>query len=265
MGRMTRKQWLATDDRKALVHHLCCKRAARTDPVWKAVLDRKLQLHGVACMRRVARYLTDRGRAALALAERMADEEVPPAERKAALKDLGDGSLDPERGIGDPEAMYSADERVEHATAGVMFLVHISDWAFDAIVRGPMSADQALTVTELEAAGRDGWAALARSRAARRRAESSRRAEQAVQAALVRDIFGNPFRPVIFNPAWRTSTVLALAQGIYDSRDFSPMPILADALQDAGCENADILKHCRDANATHVRGCWVVDLVLGKS
>jgi hypothetical protein len=42
------------------------------------------------------------------------------------------------------------------------------------------------------------------------------------------------------------------------------MPILADALQDAGCENADILDHCRDAKATHVRGCWVVDLVLGK-
>ena len=52
---------------------------------------------------------------------------------------------------------------------------------------------------------------------------------------------------------------------MYDSRDFAPMPILADALQDAGCEHEDILAHCRDANGTHVRGCWVVDLVLGKS
>jgi hypothetical protein len=48
------------------------------------------------------------------------------------------------------------------------------------------------------------------------------------------------------------------------SRDFSAMPILADALQDAGCDSAAILDHCRDANATHVRGCWVVDLALGK-
>ncbi|MFO0824270.1 MAG: hypothetical protein U0792_14350 [Gemmataceae bacterium] len=58
---------------------------------------------------------------------------------------------------------------------------------------------------------------------------------------------------------------MALAQQMYDSRDFSTMPILADALQDAGCDNADILSHCRDEIATHVRGCWVVDLVLGKS
>jgi hypothetical protein len=88
--------------------------------------------------------------------------------------------------------------------------------------------------------------------------------ETEVQAELLRDIVGNPFRPVIFSPEWRTSTVIALARQMYDSRDFSAMPILADALQDAGCDNEDILQHCRDANATHVRGCWVVDLVLGQ-
>jgi hypothetical protein len=64
-------------------------------------------------------------------------------------------------------------------------------------------------------------------------------------------------------PAWRTSTAVALAQQMYDSRDFSTMPILADALQDAGCDNADVLAHCRGPGP-HVRGCWVVDLVLGK-
>jgi hypothetical protein len=51
---------------------------------------------------------------------------------------------------------------------------------------------------------------------------------------------------------------------MYDSREFSAMPILADALQDAGCDNDEVLSHCRDPNADHVRGCWVVDLVLGK-
>jgi hypothetical protein len=84
------------------------------------------------------------------------------------------------------------------------------------------------------------------------------------QVGFNRDIFGNPFRPVTFSPSWRTDTVLTLARQMYDSRDFSATPILADALQDAGCDNEDILNHCRDANATHVRGCWVVDLVLGK-
>ena len=80
---------------------------------------------------------------------------------------------------------------------------------------------------------------------------------------IIRDIIGNPFRPAAVDPAWRTSTAMQLAQGMYDSRDFAAMPILADALQDAGCSNDDILAHCRGPGP-HARGCWVVDLVLGK-
>ncbi|VTR91574.1 Uncharacterized protein OS=Sorangium cellulosum (strain So ce56) GN=sce5710 PE=4 SV=1 [Gemmata massiliana] len=87
--------------------------------------------------------------------------------------------------------------------------------------------------------------------------------ESAEQATLLRDIFGNPFRPVAFSPSWRTPPALALADRMYESRTFDVMPILADALQDAGCENEDILGHCR-GTGPHVRGCWVVDLVLGK-
>jgi hypothetical protein len=90
------------------------------------------------------------------------------------------------------------------------------------------------------------------------------KAEFAAQAALVRDIFGNPFRPLVFDAEWRTSTVVSLANLLYESRDFSAMTILGDSLQDAGCENDDILNHCRDQNAIHVRGCFVVDLCLGK-
>ena len=84
------------------------------------------------------------------------------------------------------------------------------------------------------------------------------------QAALLRDIFGNPFRPVAFSPSWRTDTAISLARQMYDSRDFGAMPILADALQDAGCDNDDILDHCR-GDGPHVRGCWVIDLLLGKA
>jgi hypothetical protein len=80
----------------------------------------------------------------------------------------------------------------------------------------------------------------------------------------LRDIFGNPFRPVTFDPRWLTATVVALATGIYAERAFDRMPILADALEEAGCDHADILAHCR-GDGPHVRGCWVVDLVLGKS
>jgi hypothetical protein len=78
----------------------------------------------------------------------------------------------------------------------------------------------------------------------------------------LRDIF-NPFRDAPFDPAWLTSTVLAMAGYAHDSGDFSALPILADALQDAGCEDEEVLTHCREP-AEHVRGCWVVDLLLGK-
>jgi len=82
--------------------------------------------------------------------------------------------------------------------------------------------------------------------------------------AIMRDIFGNPFRLPAFSPEWRTDSAVALASQMYNSSDFGAMPSLADALQDAACDNAEMLEHCRQANATHVRGCWVVDLVLGK-
>ena len=82
----------------------------------------------------------------------------------------------------------------------------------------------------------------------------------------MRDIFGNPFRPVTVNPgwlAWNDGTVPRIAQAIYDERAFDRMTILADALEDAGCTDQDILGHCR-SGGEHVRGCWVVDLLLGK-
>jgi hypothetical protein len=105
---------------------------------------------------------------------------------------------------------------------------------------------------------------------------------------VLREVFGNPFatrrkrktdprRGWMFDSAWRTDTVVTLARQMYDSLDFSAMPILADALEDAGCDNADILHHCRDRRAPprarggarpahrpgeHVRGCWVLDLIL---
>lgn len=91
------------------------------------------------------------------------------------------------------------------------------------------------------------------------------RADRAQQLSdLLREIVGNPFRKAKFHKKWRTDTVLAVAQQAYDTRKYAALPILADALQDAGCNNDDLLHHLRDPSATHVRGCWALDLVLGK-
>jgi hypothetical protein len=80
---------------------------------------------------------------------------------------------------------------------------------------------------------------------------------------LFDDVFSDAFSPITFKPAWRTDIVVSLARQMYESRDFSLMPILGDALQDAGCEDEQLLAHCREAGL-HVRGCWAVDLVLAK-
>jgi hypothetical protein len=109
------------------------------------------------------------------------------------------------------------------------------------------------------------------------------REEFAYQAALLRELLGPlPFRPLSVNPAWLTPAVVALAQGIYEQRAFDRLPVLAEALEEAGCTNADVLAHCRRVRrghprlfrgrrladgrrpGDHVRGCWVVDLILGR-
>src|SRR5439155_6625563 len=95
-------------------------------------------------------------------------------------------------------------------------------------------------------------------------------AEQAARADLavwVREIFANPFRPLPRLPPtalnWNDGTVRRLAEGIYQERAFDRLPVLADALEDAGCDNEGLLAHLRSEGA-HVRGCWAVDWLLGK-
>jgi hypothetical protein len=87
-------------------------------------------------------------------------------------------------------------------------------------------------------------------------------AEMQARAALLRDLCIS----ITFDPSWLTwhdGLLVSMAQRMYDSRDFSDMPVLADALEEAGCQDQDILGHCRSGEQ-HVRGCWVVDLLLGK-
>ena len=95
-------------------------------------------------------------------------------------------------------------------------------------------------------------------------ADTAGKRESSAQAVLLRDIFGNPFRPVTFDPTWITPNTVALAKSVYLCRAFDRMGILGDALRDAGCDDAGILDHC-GSQTEHVRGCWVVDSVLGRT
>jgi hypothetical protein len=91
--------------------------------------------------------------------------------------------------------------------------------------------------------------------------------EMPPQCCLLRDIFGNPFRRIALDPAWliwQGGTIPILAKAIYDERNFDHLPILADALEEAGCHDTDILGHCRHPGP-HVRGCWVVDLLTERN
>lgn len=82
------------------------------------------------------------------------------------------------------------------------------------------------------------------------------------QVALLRELFGNPFQPISIEPSWLTPTVLTLAHLIRTERTFELMPVLGDALQDAGCGIAEVLEHCYGPSP-HVVGCWLVDLLSG--
>jgi hypothetical protein len=104
--------------------------------------------------------------------------------------------------------------------------------------------------------------------------EQYRAAEEAVnvvQRGLIRDIFGNPFRPVAIDPTWRTPSALALATAAYEERlmpsghlEPDRLAILADALEDAGCDNPVVLAHFHSPGP-HCRGCWPLDAILGRS
>jgi len=112
----------------------------------------------------------------------------------------------------------------------------------------------------------DGWDAARYSLLAAAVAHehaTSREERAGLFRGLLHDIFGNPFRLVAVEPDWRSSDVLGLARAIYEDRTFDRMPILADALMDAGCTDDKIIGHC-GGDKPHVRGCWVLDLVLGR-
>jgi hypothetical protein len=228
---MKEKEWLASDDPHSLLRFLQ-KRGVHRQTSGR----RRLRLVGCACVRHVGQHLTRRGWRWVDLGEQIADGLLKPAQQKKIEAEPTD-ELDGQR------ADHWADDAAHSTTASAV-----------------MVAAERATAGAASAVGNAAWLPKEDFAAAAR----ARDAECRAQAELVRDVFGNPFRKVKFDKKWSTSSAVQLARRVYDSRDFSAMPILADALQDAGCDNTDILDHCRGPGP-HVRGCWVVDLVLGKA
>jgi hypothetical protein len=232
---MTEAEWLTCDDPKRMVTFL------RESGLGS---ERKLRLFSCACVRRAWRLLTDVGRQAVEAAEAYADGrigvETLRLARRAAYEPVAD-------------AMEAAD----------------LTWALGT----PLTPPESAAVAAVEACGdRDSdnsrYSALLEATSRAQAALGWKGSELAAQATLLRDVLGNPFRPPPPPPAailaWNDGGVSRIAQRLYEDRAFDRLPILADALEDAGCTDAAILSHCRWPSQ-HFRGCWAVDLILGRS
>jgi hypothetical protein len=227
---MTEAQWLACTDPEPMLDVLRCQAS-----------DRKLRLFACACCRLVWHLLSDeQSRNAVGVAERFADGNATDVElvesHHAAKRFRGPWFRDSEEMAADAAA--NAAQVVSNTVTSVASDVVCAamNWC-DHSGKAEGDYDEAVIVHK--------------------------------QVLLIGDIFGNPFRPVSVSPAWQTPTVVSLAQAAYDERilpagtlEPARLAVLADALEETGCSNPDILSHLRSPG-THVRGCWVVDL-LGK-
>ena len=243
---MTEAEWLACNDPQKAIEFLRGKAS-----------DRKLRLFAVGCGRYVWHILPDdRTRQAVELAERVADalaseQELQTAPTEEGLQAAADAAFD---AVDDNSTKM--DSQSFAVSQGIYFAALTASHtcktqAQDAAVRAGCTVFYAA----VGAAGDVATHLSARIAAGD--------AVRQYRNALLNDIFGNPFQPVAANPAWLTPGVRELARIIYEGRASDRMPKLADALKQAGCTNPDILTHCRQPGE-HVRGCWVVDLLLGK-
>ncbi len=213
---------------------------------------RKQRLFAVACCRRVEHLLpVGRWQDCLVVAERYADRRAKRDELAAVC----------------PHPPTGPTGRTTYAHLRGRFVESAVRWACHTTLRryaGQVATCAASAAAYSALPPNERYVPPAESRHQRLWLDTEK-AEVSAQIALVDEVCGNPFRPrpVVADRSWLTADVLALARGMYASGDFSAVPILADALQDAGCDSAEVLDHCRRPGE-HVRGCWAVDLVLGK-
>jgi hypothetical protein len=256
---MTEAEWLAsTDVNKMYVFLRDTTALFRTR--WQgyravprfAFSDRKSRLFAVACCRRILHLIpVAAARRVVEVSERFADGLVTGQELGAAVE----------------ASMRACEEHGQRLAAyGSRPWRHEIE-AINAVSRVHRTESGGRSGVSRAAAAAWVWAAAVQQNlegedAGRRLIE----AEYARQADLLRDIVGNPFRPSVIDPswlAWNDRCVEKIARGISEECAFGRLPILHDALLDAGCDNEDILAHCRSPEG-HVRGCWVIDLLLGK-
>jgi hypothetical protein len=262
---MTETEWLACDDPEVMLH--ACDTQNH---------DRKLRLFGCACCLRVWHLIPDEG----------------SKNKVIASEQFADGilSFDQFKAVCD-EAMNEAAADVDYDEHLANITSHISEISLKAAAPAAISAAWS-TLSDLSsipsvaslwssrsvAVSKSKTSAVASAgfrdhtswdekmsglEAADPGCRSFRLQELRQHSMLIRDIFGNPFRPATLDPRWLTSTVIDLARTIYEERVWERMPILADALMDAGCDSDEIINHCRGPGP-HVRGCWVVDLLTGR-
>lgn len=221
---MTAERW----DNAGTVAELCRLLARGSNAARTKAGRRKLRLAGCGCCRAVwAAFGKDRARAGVEAAERFADGRATTADAEAAARRVWWGSL----------VWSRADRR---AAAAVRALLTPSPiWV------SARAGDFLLTPTLDDARGCS--------------ADEARRRF----AVVFRCVFASPFRPAAFDPRWRTAAAVGLAEAIEADGAFDRLPILADALEEAGCDDANLLAHCR-GDGPHARGCRAVDAVLKK-
>jgi hypothetical protein len=245
---MTEADWLTSTDPTPMLEFLRGK-----------ATERKLRLFACACCRHAAHLFPGKlDQAALTVAEAYANGALASEEVLIAFEALG-------RPFGGQRASRPILMRLDTwwriafsvASGRLRDISALTRWLVDHVRAKAIDTYAALRASpgaEVKAA-RSAWAA----------AELVRKDEQSYQCELLRDIFGNPFRASPISVTWRSwngGTVVYWAEEIYHQRALRSMPLLADSLEKAGCADAAILAHCRHAGP-HVRGCWVVDLILG--
>jgi hypothetical protein len=223
-----------TTDREGPWRRFPTRYFRRADRDWRRLVKRKVRLYACAWFRQAWERLPDaRSRLAVEVAEQFADGRATERQRAAA------------RAAAEKAANEALSEnwRSKWPSPAECRLAWLASWIAKKNVWQPAFLVSGDTIRSVGVPNR-----------------------RPAEAALLRDVFGPlPFRDVAVDPAWLTwndGTVSKLAAGVYDQGRFTDVAILGDALLDAGCTDADLLDHCRQPGS-HVRGCWVIDLLAG--
>jgi hypothetical protein len=245
---MTEQEWLHCDHPYHLLDYLRRRAASRPELAGA----RKRRLLACAFCRTTWGLLTEERRAAVELAEHYADGETSEEALHAAWREAEQRLKEARRALGrwrgsGPGALEPLGEARQWM---MLYNTVLAAEAVAALVRPDQTWEDLVTVRDKL------WQLLLYSGAFAGLGESER-----TWAPLVRDVFGNPFRPVRLDPAWQTPEVVRLAQAVYQERAFARLPELADALQKVHCTELALVGHCL-GRRVHARGCWALDLLL---